>query len=478
MKEHIQSNVGSNKWKILAVVLLGPLVSTIDASIVNVALPDMARKLYTSIDTIQWVVTSYLITISAFIMVFGKIGDLIGKCKIFHRGFIIFSAGSLLCALSNTIEFLIISRVIQAIGASMILSSNQGIIADTFSIHERGKALGLSGSTVAIGTMLGPPIGGFLVQFLNWQSIFIINIPIGIIAFAAGIKVLPKDNKNGSLKSLDIPGSILFIIFIVCVFWALSSGEKFGWDNPYIISSFTAACICIVAFYFLENRIKNPMIEFTLFNNKLFNISLLCAFISYTIIFSNNIIYPFYLQYVMKISPAKAGFLMIIFPVFAGIIAPLSGQITDKIGGEIPSFLGLICTIISLVLLSMLNLDSSYIHIIISIAILGIGNGLFQSPNNTIVMSLAPRNKLGIAGSINALIRNIGMVFGTSFSVVLLYNQMSSKIGYKVRDFIPSRPDIFIYGMKVVYLTAAVFCAVAIILSASRIIKTNLLKKA
>ncbi|WP_446898995.1 MFS transporter [Clostridium sp. LBM24168] len=459
-----------DKLKILIVVLMGPLVATIDASIVNVALPDMASKLSVGIDAIQWVVTSYLIVISALILIFGRIGDLIGKCKVFHRGFMIFSFGSLLCALSNTIQFLIISRIIQAIGAAMIMSSNQGIIAETFLPNERGKALGLSGSTVAIGTMLGPPIGGFLVQFFNWQSIFIINIPIGIIAFLAGIKILPEDNKNGNLKDFDLVGSFLFMISIVCIFWALSSGEKLGWSNIYIISSFTIAVLCIIVFYFVEKKLRQPLMEFPMFQNKLFSVSLLCAFISFTIIFSHNIIYPFYLQYLIKISPAQSGLFMVVFPIFAGIFAPLSGYISDKIGGEIPTFLGLSCTVIGLLILSSLNSNSTYFHIISGVAILGIGNGLFQSPNNSLIMSLSPKDKLGIAGSINALVRNVGMVFGTAFAVVLLYNRMSSKIGYKVTNFVSSRPDVFVYAMKFIYLTSAALCILAIMLSLSRLI--------
>jgi EmrB/QacA subfamily drug resistance transporter len=462
-----------HKLKILTVVLMGPLVATIDASIVNVALPDMASRLSVGLDTIQWVVTSYLIVISALILIFGRIGDLIGKCKVFHRGFMIFSFGSLLCALSNTIQFLIISRIIQAIGAAMLMSSNQGIIAETFLPSERGKALGLSGSTVAIGTMLGPPIGGFLVQFFNWESIFIINIPIGIIAFIAGIKILPKDNKNGNLKDLDLAGSFLFMISIICIFWALSSGEKLGWSNIYIISSFVIAVLCIIVFYLVEKGLKQPLMEFSMFQNKLFNISLLCAFISFTVIFCHNIIYPFYLQHLIKISPARSGLFMVVFPIFAGIFAPLSGYISDKIGGEIPTFLGLSSTVIGLVIMSSLNSSSTYFHIILGVAILGIGNGLFQSPNNSLIMSLSSKDKLGIAGSINALVRNVGMVFGTAFSVVLLYNRMSSKIGYKVTNFISSRPDVFIYAMKFVYLTAAAFCILAIILSFSRLIFTK-----
>lgn len=467
----MDKNIEKNRWKILAIVVMGPLISTIDASIVNVALPDMARKLSVGIDTIQWVVNSYLIVISALVIIFGRIGDLIGKSKVFHRGFIIFSFGSLLCAFSNTIQFLITWRIIQSVGAAMIMSSNQGIIADIFGKNERGRALGISGTTVAVGTMIGPPIGGFLVQFFSWKSIFLINIPIGIFAFIAGIKILPKDNKNGRIGKFDLKGSVLFIIFISTIFWALSSGEKLGWKNIYIIFSFMISAMCFILFCVIEKYVKNPIMDFTMFKDKLFNVSILCAFISFTAIFCNNMMYPFYLQYVMKISPGRSGIFMILFPICAGIIAPFSGCISDKIGGEIPTLLGLIFTVLGLVVLSFLNADSSYFQISIGVIILGIGNGLFQSPNNSFIMSLVPKHKLGIAGSINALVRNMGMVFGISSSVTLLYNRMSLKMGYKVNSFVESRPDIFIYGMKIVYLMAAFFCVVGVVLTLLRFIK-------
>ncbi|MCT8975393.1 MFS transporter [Clostridium sp. CX1] len=458
-----------NRWRILSVVLLGPFMATLDSSIVNVALPDMAEKLSVGINTIQWVVTSYLIVISALVLIFGRIADIIGKTRVFQYGFVVFSIGSLLCGISTTIEFLIFSRIIQAIGAAMTMSSNQGIIAATFPAKERGRALGLSGTTVAIGTMMGPPLGGIMVQAINWESIFLINVPIGIIAFVLGKKILPKENLKENTNQFDFKGAVLFIVAIVALFWAMLSGEKIGWTNRYIITSFTLAAICFIAFYTVEKKQDNPMLDFSIFNNKLFNVSIICAFISFMVIFCNNIIHPFYLQYVMKISPGRAGVLMMVFPICAGIAAPISGYLSDRIGSEVLTFIGLTITTIGLILIGFLNTEATYLQIASRIAILGLGNGIFQSPNNSIVMSLVHRSKLGIVGSINALVRNMGMVFGIAFSVALLYNRMSWEVGYKVINFVPGRPDVFIHAMKFVYLSAAALCILGMTLTIFRI---------
>jgi MFS family permease len=319
--------------------------------------------------------------------------------------------------------------------------------------------------------MLGPPLGGIMVEVFNWESIFLVNIPIGIVAFFLGRKMLPKEERKEDTDGFDLKGAILFVAFVVSLFWAMLSGEKLGWENKYIIISFVIAAASFITFYFVETKEKSPMLDFSMFNNKLFNVSIFCAFVSFVVIFCYNIIHPFYLQYIMNISPARAGILMMVYPISAGIIAPISGYISDKLGSEILTFFGLLITTIGLVLLAFLNTNSTYMDIVIRISILGFGNGLFQSPNNAIVMSLVPKNKLGITGSINALVRNMGMVFGIAFSVALLYNRMSHSIGYRVVNFVPGRSDIFIYAMKFVYLSAAGICIIGIILTLLRIIE-------
>lgn len=469
---HAEQDINNKRWLILAVVLIGPFMSTLDSSIVNVALPTMANKLGASLGAIQWVVTSYLIVIASTILIFGRIADLKGKNQVYQFGFLIFSIGSLLCGISNTLTLLIVSRIVQAIGAAMTMSCSQAIITSVFPGNERGRALGLSGTTVALGTMIGPPLGGVMVGLFNWESIFLINVPIGAVAFLLGMKLLPKEHKE-SHESFDAVGAVIFLISIVALFWAMLSAETLGWRNAYILLSFAASVVCLIGFYFWEKKVEHPMLDFTLFHNKLFTVSIICAFISFLAIFCTNIIHPFYLQNAMKTSPSQAGLLMMVYPITVAFIAPVSGYLSDKIGSEILTMLGLLLTAAGLLLMSFLNLNSSFISIMLRLAVLGAGNGLFQSPNNSLVMSSVPRYKLGIAASINALIRNLGMVFGIAFSLTLLYNRMSYKIGYSVASFVDRREDIFIYGMGFVYRTAAVICLAGISMTFLRYIKTK-----
>lgn len=460
----MNEKVLKNRWFILVVVLIGPLMATLDSSIVNVALPIMASKLFVGMGDIQWVVTSYLIVISSTILFFGRIADLKGKKNIYQYGFLLFSIGSLLCGISKTIRFLIIARIVQAIGAAMIMSCNQGIITAVFPKSERGRALGLSGTTVAVGSMIGPPLGGFIVAVFNWEVIFLINIPIGIIAFLLGQKLLPKEEIKNKEK-LDIKGALLFAVSIISLFWAMLSGEKLGWINSKIVLSFIIAVVTLIVFYFWQNKEEHPLISFELFHNSLFTVSILCGFISFMVLYCTNIINPFYLQNVLKISTTEAGLLLMVYPLSIALIAPISGYLSDRIGSEIPTMIGLTLTTFGVFSMAFLKENSTHLDFMLRMVLLGAGNGLFQSPNNAIVMSSVPSNKLGIAGSINALIRNLGMVFGIAFSLTLLYNRMSFKIGYNVNSFVKGREDVFIYAMKFVYLTAASICTVAIIIS-------------
>jgi EmrB/QacA subfamily drug resistance transporter len=281
-------------------------MATLDSSIVNVALPKMAEKLSVSTESIAWVVSSYLIVIAATILIFGRLGDIKGKTNIFNYGIIIFTIGSLLCGISNTFLFLIIARAIQAVGAASTMATNQGIITQVFPSNERGKALGISGTFVALGSMAGPPIGGFIIASLSWKYIFLINVPIGIFVFFLGLKILPK-SKQSTGERLDKKGAVLFAVSIASLFGALLMGEESGYGNPVIISGFVISIISFLIFIYIEKRTEIPLLQLKLFQNRLFSLSIFCAFISFVAINSSTIIQPFYLQNTMKYSPAFTG---------------------------------------------------------------------------------------------------------------------------------------------------------------------------
>ena len=474
--ENTNNEIHKKRWLILLTTVLLTFMATLDGSIVNVALPVMAEKLSVSMASIEWVVTSYLIVIVATILVFGRLADIKGKTTIFRLGIVIFTIGSLACGLSNSLIMLVLSRGLQAIGAAGTMSTSHGIITHVFPSNERGRALGLNGTFVALGSMIGPPVGGIIVSVFSWQYIFLINIPIGILAIVIAMKTLPKSASNSNEK-FDIKGAILFGLTMVLLFGALTFGKEVGYENKAIIASLILSIILFVIFIIVEKRTVQPLLKLEIFNNFLFSLSIFCAFISFVAISCSNIILPFYLQYVMKLTPSFTGLLMMVSPIILAFVAPMSGYISDRVGSEVLTFLGLMGTSCGLFLMSTLN-EYSYLGTLISfIAIMTMGNGMFQSPNNSLVMSTVDKSNLGIAGSVNALVRNLGMVFGISLSTALLYNRMSSKIGYHVTGYIEGRDDVFVYGMHYVYIAAATICAIGAILTAYRLYGTKLKAK-
>jgi EmrB/QacA subfamily drug resistance transporter len=475
--EQTSEKVNKNRMVILFSVVLMTFMATLDGSIVNVALPDMADKLSVSTEAVAWVVSSYLIVISGSILVFGRLGDIKGKTSIFKYGIVIFTIGSLLCGFANSLSILILARALQAIGAAATMANNQGIITQVFPGNERGKALGISGTFVALGSMAGPPIGGFIISKFSWHYIFLINVPVGIVVFILALKNLPKPKKIREEK-LDARGASLFAVSVVALFTSLIMGEDYGYHNPAIFAGLAVSVLTFVIFIALERRTQDPLLQLSLFKNKLFSLSIFCAFISFVSINSTMIIQPFYLQNVLKYTPAMTGLIMVVYPLVMSVVAPVSGYLSDKIGSEFLTFLGLVANSAGLFLMATLNEHSSLYVMIFYIIIMSLGNALFQSPNTSLIMANAPRNMLGISGSVNALIRNLGMISGTTMAILILYGRMSAKIGYSVSTYISGRDDVFVYGMQGAYMAAALISALGALLTAFRLYRIRKTKLA
>jgi EmrB/QacA subfamily drug resistance transporter len=447
-----------DRWRILPFVLLAPLMGSLDGSIVNVALPKVASSLGASLGEVQWVVSSYLIAISALILAFGKIADRIGKTRVFRWGFAVFGLGSLLCALARSLPVLVAARAAQAVGAAMFMSSNQAIIATIFPPGERGRALGFLGTTVSVGTMIGPPLGGAMVQFFGWPSLFLINIPIAIAAFVAGSAMLPRDDERGTLTGFDLPGSALFGISIASLFWFLLTGRQPDGAGAAAIAVPAAAALGFAAFILRERRAADPMIDLSIFRSGLFSISVLCVLVVFVALFCVNLVLPFYLQDVLGLAPSAAGLVLLASPLMTGLIAPLGGSLSDRIGAEGLTVVGLSVELAALCLMNLLGPSSSPALAAACLALLGIGSGIFGSPNTKIIMSCAPADKLGIAGSINALARNLGMVSGITLAVALVGADISTA----------GADAAFVGRMRLVFIAAAALMALAIALTAAR----------
>lgn len=467
----------NNMWLILIATCLFTFMSTLDGSIVNIAMPTMSKDLAISMNEAEWIVSVYMITICCLLIFWGRISDTIGKIKIFKIGTLIFIMGSLFCGISSTLEMLLISRIIQATGASMTMATNYGIITENFPPEMRGRSLGVLGSFVSLGSIAGPGIGGVIIQKYTWHYIFLINIPIGIFAFVLGYFVFPKSKKKDIPLNLDYLGFILFDMFIISLFMGIFIGQVIGFTKLSIIILFIIAVCSFVGFIFREKGAKNPLIDLTIFNNKSFSVGLTCAVLIFSSNLFMNTLLPFYLQDTLKLSSLMSGFILMCVPIAMVIVAPISGALSDKIGSEGLTFLGLFIVSVSQLLFILIGLKTTISYLVILTLLAGTGVALFQSPNNSIIMSSVEHNHLGIAGSINSLARNIGMVTGLSLSTTILYSSMTQKAGYKVNGYINGRDDLFLYGMHIAFLVSFSLCFIAFIITGIRLYRKKSIPK-
>jgi EmrB/QacA subfamily drug resistance transporter len=407
------------RWFILADVLLGTFMATLDSSIVNVALPTISTQLNVTLSVVQWVVVSYLLAIASLLPMFGRLADMLGRNKVYSIGFLVFTLGSALCGMFNTIWMLVAMRVFQAFGASMMMATNQAIIVSNFPVSERGRALGLLGTFVALGSLTGPALGGFLVSWVGWRSIFFVNVPLGIIGYLLAQIVLPAD-KDKKEAVFDYKGSILFTVSLIGILFALNNGNVFGWSSPLVLVSFFVGVVLLFVFFLVEFRMENPLINFSIYRNRVFMLGNFSAFLNFGATFANAILMPFYLQTVLHYSSFRVGLMMAFLPICMAIIAPISGYGSDKIGPIWFATGGLLLNALGFLYLLSVTTHSTFSEIIPSLVLVGVGTGMFQPPNNSSVMSSVRRDQIGIVNGLNALIRNLGMIMGASLSVLIL----------------------------------------------------------
>ena len=459
--------VYKKRWLIFIAVVMTTFINCMDMSSINVALPSIADQLSITMADVEWIVTAYTLVIICFILLFGKLGDTIGKDKIFKFGILVFLSGLCICFLSRSYPMLLFGRIVEGIGAAATSANSQGIIVQTFPAQERGKALGLSGSSVALGTMVGPSVGGLIVSHFNWNMIFGLSIPFWIVCFILCMKYLP-DMSTGKSEKVDVTGAMLFMILILCLYGGVKLLQNGAGYYLYCVVLIAVSIVFGVIFARWEGKHDNAMLQLNIFKNKLYAVSVFCAFISFLAISGHNFIQPFYLQKVQLLSAAQTGMLMMAYSLTMFVVAPFSGQLSDKIGSEILCFIGLCIVSVALFILSTLGIGSPIWIFLIGSIMMSFGMAMFQSPNTSLIMSTVGPKLTGIAGSVNGLARNLGSVFGISLSTVLLYNIMSAQVGFTVTDFVEGQELAFVVGMQWVYRSMAMVSLIGALLTGLR----------
>jgi len=413
-KDTVKATKSNYHWYVLATVFVGTFMGPLDSSIVNIAIPSLTKYFSVGITTVEWVVMAYLLTTSSLLLSTGRLGDMVGHKRIYIIGFLTFTAASALCGISGSVQQLVFFRVVQAIGATCMFSSSPAILTDAFPT-ERGKALGLISISVAIGLTVGPTLGGFIVHNFGWRWIFFVNIPIGIIASIMAAFIL-KESKLPTVKRFDFAGATMAFLALFSVLLALSMGDKWGWRSSSTIGLLLAAVVFAAAFLYFENKVEEPMLDLSLFRIRLFTTANISALINYASLFIATFLTPFYLRDVFGESIQTTGLVLTVIPLFIGLVAPISGTLSDKIGSRMLSSLGLTINALALLGLSRTSVSTGILPVALFLGLFGFGAGLFQSPNSSAIMGAVPRHRLGIAAGMQATMRSVGMVLGVAMA--------------------------------------------------------------
>lgn len=408
------------KWTMFVITAVGNFIAMLDATTVNLALYPMAVDLHVTMSQIQWVMIAYMLVLTVFLPFFGKLGDIFPKNKLYSVGFSLFAFGAFLNTTADSFGLLIAYRCLEALGASIMLSNAQAIIATIFKKERRGKALGLNGCIVAIGGMSGPALGGILINSFGWHSVFLPCIPVALAGAYYAYKMLPHSIKTDRKNfKFDYKGFFYFTISLFALLLAISEGHSWGWNSLKIISLGVITLIFGVLFYIRDHHINYPLINFSMFKIKPFTFGNLAVMTSYMAMYTNSILLPFFLQEILKYNALKTGLLILPYSVTLSVMAPIAGRLSGKYGSRYLTIAGPIVYCIALLMFTLYDKNAAMWQIVLASGIMGIGNGLFQSPSNNAIMTCVKTEELGLASGILALSRNMGNILGVAVTITL-----------------------------------------------------------
>jgi len=434
-------------------------MATFDGSVVNVALPTIAKELGASVDLVAWVALSYSLTLVALIMLFGSLTESKGYAFAYKFGYIFFILGSLMCGLSTSIYTLIWSRILQATGTAMFAAVGLGMVTEIFPENERGKAIGIIVMTVSAGLIIGPPAGGLLLSWFSWQSIFFINIPIGLIGLTMIFvysKLFPVKKEK---RKMRWAGPLAVSLTLVTATFALRMIKDYPITDFRIWGLVLVSLLALVAFIKFESNDKTALIGFDIFKNRQFTFSIAAMLSVFASISGLLLLVPFFLENVKGLEPDEVAFFLMIIPVLMFIFAPLSGKLSDKIGPRILTTTGVIILIGGLILFGRVEETSPLLHIALALGVIGAGIGLFTTPNSSALMGSVLSGQRAVTSGIVATSRNIGLAMGVAISTAMFafFQEMYADLGIENDIFVASFRNVALLSVAMA-LVSLPFC--------------------
>ena len=470
------------RWLSLSVASLATLLVTADSGQLSIALPAILTEFNADLTLASWIALVYALITASLYLPCGRLSDLVGIGKVFSAGFVLYAASALAAGWSQSAEQLIFFRALQAAGSALIMANNFALVTALFPAEERGRAMGISGGTVsALGYTLGPVLGGLLTYAFGWRSNLYLSAVLAAVGLGVARYLLPPESFKGSSvrrEPFDFPGAITFAFSISLLLLALATAQKGTWRSFVVGIEFFGGVVFLALFIWWERRARFPLLDLKLFRIPAFTLGNAARWISFVTMSINVLLMPFFIQLGMKADPLQAGFLVAPTPLAMGLLAPLTGWMSDKFLPERLCSLGLIINAVAFLSLSLLSAETTPLMVILWLSVLGFGMGLFQTPNNNLLMSSLPRQRLGVGSSFLSIIRSLGNAVGATLAAILVSAQLVAVTGQTslqnlgghlgTEDGAPVLVA-FLQGYHYTYLTAAVLCLVGAALSAIRV---------
>jgi len=468
-----------NKWIVLALAASASFMTTLDGSIVNIGLPSIARTFHTGVSgATEWIIIGYLVVIAAVLLTFGRLADMIGRKPIFLTGLVVFILGSALSGVAPSLLLLILARLFQGIGGALIFAVNVAMITSTFPTNERGLALGLNAVVVSLGVAAGPTIGGIITQYLTWRWIFYVNVPICMLVLLAAFYFYREHRpQREQHERFDPIGAMVLAIGLAALTLGLSFGQEWGWLSAGTLAALGISIVMLSVGVYVEAHVEHPILNLGLVSNRVFAFANISFMLCMMALFAPGFLLPFYFEELRGYSIIQTGLMLTPLPLMLAVVAPLSGSLADRLGSRWLSPVGLAIVCFGLFLLSQINAHSSTWDIIWRLAVIGIGQGLFMSPNTRTMMGAAPRNAQGEASGLLAT----GRVIGQSMSVALTGTVFAALGGATAGSLLSSPQaqslpptsiselqNMFVSGFHAALLVCAAFAALGIFTALAR----------
>lgn len=431
----------AGKYRFFLVSALAGFMATLDASIINVSLPTLSRVFSAEVDMVAWVILAYSLTITSLLLLIGRIAARNGYRMTYMTGFALFTIGSAACAFAVSLWQLIASRIFQGVGAAFMMSAGPALIVRGFPPTERGKGLGMFGTVIGAGLMTGPPLGGFLISGVGWRWIFLINIPIGIFGFLYAGRHLKTIDPDHPDSKIDYAGGVYQAVGLILLLLFFNRLNHPGWSSLTLSGVLAAGLTAVALFLWRETRVDSPLIGLSIFTHARFSIALVTMMLMFISSSASLILIPFYLEEILRQAPHQVGLVLMTIPVCTLVIAPLAGRLSDAIGDHALTTVGLVLFITGMFLVGTLNAHSQPWDVVWRLVVIGVGTGVFASPNSSAMLSSIPRKFLGIASGLQATARNLGMTAGVAIGTAIfafrrdLYLAESDPVTAFIRSF-------------------------------------------